>query len=73
MLSLFLRAREIKDKYRDEVFLCCSAILQNVSESHYRSGARNQLQGWLIFLSPCYMQEDSLFPSPQHIFFLIFS
>lgn len=28
-----------------QVFLCCSAILQNVSESHYRSGARNQLQG----------------------------
>ncbi|ELR18818.1 BTB/POZ domain containing protein [Acanthamoeba castellanii str. Neff] len=44
VLSLFNRARAVKDKYRDEVFLCCSAILQNVSESHYRSGARNQLQ-----------------------------
>jgi hypothetical protein len=44
VLSLFNRARLVKDKYRDEVFLCCSAILQNVSESHYRSGARNQLQ-----------------------------
>ncbi len=60
MLSLFLRAREIKDKYRDEVFLCCSAILQNVSESHYRSGARNQLQGRLIFLSPCYIPYCSI-------------
>lgn len=44
VLSLFTRARVVKDKYRDEVFLCCSAILQNVSESHYRSGAPNQLQ-----------------------------
>lgn len=44
VLSLFNRARMVKDKYRDEVFLCCSAILQNVSESHFRSGARNQLQ-----------------------------
>jgi hypothetical protein len=44
VLALFNRARVVKDKYRDEVFLCCSAILQNVSESHYRSGARNQLQ-----------------------------
>jgi len=44
VLSLFNRARLIKEKYRDEVFLCCSAILQNVSESHFRSGAKNQLQ-----------------------------
>jgi hypothetical protein len=32
------------EKHKGDIFLCCSAILQNVSESHFRSGAMNQLQ-----------------------------
>jgi len=34
----------IHEKQRGDALLCCAAIFQNLSESHFRSGARNQLQ-----------------------------